>query len=93
MPPSLSLDRREIAGAFGEVVRVFPRPMLGVLLFFEGLAMLALVRDQARDKDDFVIVLLTGLACAGLPYGYLVGMAGGTLLHRLKGRMGLKSLR
>ncbi|HAZ08725.1 MAG TPA: transporter [Elusimicrobia bacterium] len=80
-------------GAFGEVVRVFPRPMLGVLLLFEGLAMLSLVRDQAHDKEDFAIVMLTGLACAGLPYGYLVGMAGGTLLHRLKGRTGLKSLR
>jgi len=71
-------------GAFSEIARVFPRPMLGVLLLFEGLAMLSLTRDQAFEKKNFALVLLIGLACAGLPYGYLVGLAGGTLLHSLK---------
>jgi len=80
-------------GAFGEVVRAFPKPMLGVLLGFEGLGMLGLIRDQAGDRRDFALVLLLGLVAAFTPYGYLTAMAAGTVLHRLKDRLGLQTLR
>lgn len=80
-------------GAFAEVVRAFPKPMLGVLLGFEGLGMLGLIRDQAGDRRDFALVLLLGLIAAFTPYGYLTAMAAGTVLYRLKDRLGLQSLR
>ena len=36
------------SGCFAHVIQIFPKPILGVLLAFEGLAMLLLVRDIAR---------------------------------------------
>lgn len=80
-------------GAFGEVVRAFPKPMLGVLLAFEGLGMFGLIRDQAGDKRDFALVLLLGLIAAFTPYGYLTAMVAGTVLHGLKDAIGLQTLR
>ena len=59
---------------FGFFVHVFPLPILGIILLFEGLALILLVRDQAGSRADFVIVLLVGLIAVGLPYGYLIGM-------------------
>ncbi len=56
-------------GVFDQVVVVFPLPILGVLLLFEGLALL-LARDVAASKTDFPVVLLVGLMANGLPYGY-----------------------
>lgn len=65
---------------FGEFIQVFPKPILGVILAFEGLAMLLLVRDLASSKRDLSIAALVGLMCAGLPYGYAVGLVAGTVL-------------
>ncbi|MEK7389680.1 MAG: putative sulfate/molybdate transporter [Elusimicrobiota bacterium] len=81
------------SGAFNDVVAAFPRPTLGVLLGFEGLALMSLARDQASDSADFALVLLLGVIAAFTPYGYLTALIAGTLLHALKPRLGLKSLR
>lgn len=80
-------------GSFAQIVATFPKPTLGVLLGFEGLALLGLIRDQAADPADFALVLLLGLLAAFTPYGYLTALAAGTVLHRLKGRIGLRALR
>ncbi|UOG75059.1 putative sulfate/molybdate transporter [Hymenobacter tibetensis] len=66
---------------FQQVVQIFPLPILGVLLLFESLTLAALVRDLVADKAGLLLALLTGLLCAGLPYGYLVGLVVGTGLH------------
>ncbi len=79
--------------SFAQIVTVFPRPTLGVLLIFEGLAMMGLIRDQASDQADFALVLLLGLIAAFTPYGYLTALAAGTILYRFRARLGLKSLR
>ncbi|MFO1499735.1 MAG: putative sulfate/molybdate transporter [Verrucomicrobiota bacterium] len=71
---------------FAQLVQVFPLPILGVILLFEGLALLLLARDQASCRQDFTIVLLVGLAACFLPYGYLIGLVGGTLVHHLMSR-------
>jgi hypothetical protein len=65
---------------FDAVVRVFPLPVLGVILLFEGLTLMTLVRGLADNRSDFVLALLIGLIAGGLPYGYLVAMVGGTAL-------------
>ena len=80
-------------GAFAVVIRAFPKPILGVLLGFEGLSMLGLIRDQAGDRRDFALVLLLGLVAAFTPYGYLTALVAGTALHALKSRIGLQTLR
>lgn len=80
-------------GAFAQVVQAFPKPMLGVLLAFEGLSMAGLIRDQAGDPRDFALVILLGLIAAFTPYGYLTALVAGVALHALKNRIGLRTLR
>jgi hypothetical protein len=80
-------------GSFAQVVQAFPKPMLGVLLGFEGLSMLGLIRDQAGDRQDFALALLLGIVAAFTPYGYLTALVAGVALCALKSRIGLKTLR
>ena len=78
-------------GAFAAVILVFPRPVLGVLLVVEGLALLALVRDLAEQPSELVLALLVAVVAATVPYGYLVGMGLGVALTPLarRGRLRL----
>jgi hypothetical protein len=71
------------SGAFAQIVQVFPLPILGVLLLFEGLAMMLLVRDQMASKVDLPIALIVGLIAFGLPYGYVIAMIVGTILAHI----------
>ncbi|RAK70455.1 putative sulfate/molybdate transporter [Hymenobacter edaphi] len=66
---------------FQQVVQIFPLPVLGVLLLFEALTLAALLRDVADTRAGLLLVLLVGLLCWGLPYGYLVGLAVGTAVY------------
>ncbi len=75
-----------LSTAFREVIQLFPLPVLGVILTFEGLALMRLVRDMVESKPDFAIILLVGLIVIGLPYGYLVGLVVGTVLKHLVDR-------
>jgi hypothetical protein len=68
---------------FDTLVGGFPLPILGVLLLFEGLTLMLLVRDTAHSHTDFPLVFLVGLAASTLPYGYLIGLVGGTSLAYL----------
>ena len=74
---------------FDYVVRAFPLPILGVLLLFEALSMVWLIRDTADSRLDLPIAALVGLIAVGLPYGYLVGMVVGTVLVWLGARVNL----
>ncbi len=75
-----------LSGGFQLAVDLFPKPVLGVVLLFESLALMRLVRDMAASKVDFSIVLLVGLIALGLPYGYVIGLVVGTLLAYLSDR-------
>ncbi len=68
------------SGCFAQWIQIFPKPILGVLLAFEGLAMLLLVRDIAGSKGDLLIAMLVGLMAVGLPNGYAIGLIAGTAL-------------
>lgn len=75
-----------LSRAFGALIQLFPLPVLGVILLFEGMMLMRLVADTAASRSDFAIVLLVGLCVIGLPYGYLVGLVLGTVLASLVGR-------
>ena len=75
-----------LSAGFGEVVQLFPKPILGVILMFEGLALMRVVRDMMVSKADFTIVLMVGLIAVGLPYGYVIGLVLGTALAYLAKR-------
>jgi hypothetical protein len=69
---------------FTSLIRVFPLPVLGVILLFEGAALIRLLADMVPMKRHFGIAVLVGLLCVGLPYGYLVGLVIGTVLARVR---------
>lgn len=75
---------------FREVIQIFPQPVLGVILVFEGLALMRLIQDVTHSKGNFTIALMVGLIAVTLPYGYFIGLIIGTLLaywvdHKLHG--------
>jgi MFS superfamily sulfate permease-like transporter len=72
--------------SFQTVIQLFPKPMLGVILAFEGLVLIRLVRDMAGSLADFTVVVLVGLMCVGLPYGYVLGLVAGTTVAYLLNR-------
>jgi hypothetical protein len=74
-------------GSVGEIAQLFPKPMLGVLLLVEGVAMIALLRDLAERPREFALALCLGVIAAALPYGYLVALVLGTVLARTKARV------
>ncbi|HOW36084.1 MAG TPA: putative sulfate/molybdate transporter [Candidatus Omnitrophota bacterium] len=78
------------SGIFGQAILLFPKPMLGVILAFEGWALMKLVKDLKDSRADFGIALLVGLMAIGLPYGYVIGLAVGTLLAMLVERKIIK---
>jgi len=78
------------SSGFREVIQIFPPPVLGIILTFEGLALMKLIRDMTDSKADFVIALMVGLMATTLPYGYIIGLLVGTFLAYLAGRRVVK---
>jgi hypothetical protein len=68
------------APGFAHVVNVFPMPVLGVVLLFEAVALMTLVRDVAASRSALWVALAVAAAVVGLPYGYVVGLIAGTLI-------------
>ncbi len=79
-----------LGGSVGQVALLFPKPMLGVLLLVEGVAILALLRDIAGESRDFALALFLGVVAASLPYGYLVALVLGTVLHALRVKVAVR---
>jgi hypothetical protein len=75
------------SSGFQQLVQIFPLPILGVLLFFEAAALMAMIRDQASDAKSLLVVIIVGLVAAGLPYGYAIALVVGILLSRLFSRV------
>ncbi len=67
-------------GAFAEVVRVFPLPLLGAILVVEAVGLMSMVRDVASEDRSIWVSMLVAACVVGLPYGYLVGLVVGTIL-------------
>jgi MFS superfamily sulfate permease-like transporter len=63
-----------------EIARVFPLPLLGVVLLFEAVGLMMLVRDVAADRSRWWIALAVAAAAVGLPYGFAVGLGAGTAI-------------
>jgi len=66
---------------FQSAIQVFPLPVLGVLLFFEAVTLLVLLRDLAGQPADFLLALMVGVIAGSVPYGYLVGLVTGLLCY------------
>jgi hypothetical protein len=55
-------------------------PVLGVVLLFEAIALMSLVRDVAGERQQLWIAFAVAAAVVGLPYGYVVGVVLGSVL-------------
>ncbi|MBI5218319.1 MAG: transporter [Bacteroidia bacterium] len=71
------------AGVFQQVILIFPLPMLGVILFFESVTLISLIKDTTSSRNEFIIAVLVGLIAGSLPYGYVIGIIAGILLYYL----------
>lgn len=73
---------------FGQLVEVFPRPILGVVLLVESLALMRFVGDQANDRKGFAIAMLVAALAFALPQGYIVGLVVGLIVWYVPNRFG-----
>jgi xanthine/uracil permease len=74
------------SSVFEECVQVFPLPILGVVLMFEALALMMLMRDQMSSTRHLSIGFLVAMLAFTLPQGYLAGLIIGTLVYYLAPR-------
>ena len=74
---------------FALFTRIFPLPILGVILLFESITLMRLIKDTVHSTTDMSIALIVGLLSFGLPSGYLVGMVVGVILHLARNRLKL----
>ncbi|MBX9851695.1 MAG: putative sulfate/molybdate transporter [Cytophagaceae bacterium] len=63
---------------FDEIVKVFPLPVLGIILLFESLTLMSFIRSIMHSKSDLLIALLVAMIAVGLPHGYVIGLVLGT---------------
>lgn len=69
------------SNGFEDVIQIFPLPVLGVILLFEGFVLMRLIADMAHTKFRFSIALLVGLLAFCLPRnGFLIGIIVGTVI-------------
>jgi len=66
-----------------DIFQIFPQPILGVILLFEGITLIMLFKDILTNKKNFFIALVVGLIANGIPWGYIIGMIIGTALYYL----------
>lgn len=79
------------SGNSAETLMVFPKPILGVILLFEGFALVLLVKDIIVDRNMFLIAVIVAVCAIGLPNGYLIGMVVGTTIFYLSNKLFLKN--
>ena len=66
---------------FDEIIRLFPIQILGVILFFEALKLVFLIKDLQTKTSDLYIALFVGLIACSVPYGFLIAIILGTILY------------
>lgn len=70
-----------------ELIQIFPLPVLGIVLFFEGLTLMGLLRNVTSSTLDLSTALIVGLMAANLPYGYVVGIIVGTIIYFFRSKV------
>ena len=68
------------SGAFQEVLRVFPAPVLGAVLLVEAGVLIFLLREVVRSPFLLGLAVTVALVCVFAPQGYLTGMIAGCIL-------------
>jgi hypothetical protein len=66
---------------FDEIIQLFPMQILGVILFFEALKLVFLIKDLHAKPTDLYVALFVGLIACSLPYGFLISIILGTIIY------------
>lgn len=74
-----------------KVFGLFPKPILGVILLFEGVALILLIKDIIIDKKNLFIAVVVGILANGMRYGFLIGMIVGVLLYYIPNKLILRN--
>ncbi len=69
------------SGSAAQVVEVFPRPVLGIVLLFESLVLMRFIGDVAGSRRDLTIALLVGVIAFAMPQGFVIGLLVGTAVY------------
>ena len=69
--------------SFTQLIQVFPLPILGVILLFEGVFLMLLIHDVMNDRRGLLITLLVGMIAFSMPYGFLIALVVGTAIYYL----------
>jgi MFS superfamily sulfate permease-like transporter len=72
--------------SFEEIIKIFPIQILGVILFFEAITLVLLMKDLKSVKSEIYIAIIVGLIAFGIPYGFLIGLVIGVLLYKYKSK-------
>lgn len=78
---------------FEQIIKFFPLPILGVILFFEGLALMILMKDVLDCKRNLMITFIVALFCVGIKFGFLIGMIVGIVLYYSTDQLAKHSLK
>jgi MFS superfamily sulfate permease-like transporter len=58
------------------ILQVFPRPILGVILFFAGVELALVVQDiKLKKQNVFILIITAGMAMWNMGVAYLAGLA------------------
>ncbi len=71
------------SAGFGEFVKFFPKPILGVILLFEALALMYFIKDISPSRKCLFVSFTVALIAFMIPYGYAIGLVVGILLDYL----------
>lgn len=69
---------------------VYPKSILGVILLFEGFALIILLKDIITDKKMFLIAVMVAIIATTVKNGYLYGMIAGIAVYYLTDKLFLK---
>lgn len=69
---------------FQNVLNLFPLPILGVMLLFESITLLSLLKDCTENTFEFLVVIIVGLVSANLPFGFAISLPLGLMIYHGK---------
>lgn len=71
------------SAGFNQIIEIFPLPVLGVILMFEGGVMMRFIKDQWSVRRHFIVALILGIIAALAPYGFVIALVLGIAIDRL----------
>lgn len=74
------------SGCFSEFVKIFPMPILGIILLFEALSLMSFIKDITANRKCLIISFIVALVSLSLPYGFAVALVIGILLDHFTKR-------